>query len=566
MGKKIGELLVEANLLAVAQLDEALKIQNQSGGRLGAILIELGFVQERDVAEMLSKKFGVPAINLAGIQVEGRFQKLVPAEVARKYLVMPISSHGATLTLAMADPENAFAMDDIKFTTGYMVEPVVASERTIQKAINQFYGSNPLAETPKKPGKIARENATVTVIAAADENSPGRERASDQAAAAELLNTLLAEAVAVRAASIHFEPGEKNSRIRFRIDGLLHEQTAPPRNLHHAIIAHLKALTNLDVTLRHRPQDGPLLLKITRGGLVQEIDMRISLLPCRYGEKAVLKVQAQDRLPTGLAHMGFEPPALKSFQTALGKAQGMVLLTGPAGSGRSDTLSSAMHRLNKPTANIMTVAIPAGANISGINQIQMSDGRSAVAVEECLRQDPDVIVIGAIDDGETAAAAVKASLSGCLVLANLVGSDAPSALKQMTQMGIEPFLVANSIHCVVAQRRVRRLCNQCRTQIEVARKTLRLVGMTETEAAGAAIFKSSGCAACHHSGTQGHIGLYEVMEVNQPLQQLLLNESDTPALRQLALREGMINLRRSGIQKILAGICSIEEVCKETVL
>jgi len=573
---KLGELLVKANIVTKEQIEQAMSVQAQEGWRLGFALIKLGFVKEDEITQFLSKQYGVPAINLSNMQIDSAIVKLVPSDVARKYLVMPVSRQGATLTLAMTDPTNVFAMDDVKFMTGYNVEPVVASEMAISDAIDKCYGTESSIELKKVMDdmQLAQEEAfeetEMEVIEEEDDlDVHTLQDSSEQAPVVKLVNIMLTEAVRKGASDIHVEPYEKEFRVRYRIDGMLHEAMSPPLKMRDAIISRLKILSKLDISEKRLPQDGRIKLKMNLDGRKKELDYRVSCLPTLFGEKVVLRLLDQDNLMLDMTKLGFEQHSLDIFTRAIERPWGMVLVTGPTGSGKTNTLYSSIQRLNTPTTNIMTAEDPVEFNMAGINQVQVKENiglNFAAALRSFLRQDPNIVLVGEIRDFETAEIAIKASLTGHLVLSTLHTNDAPSTINRLMNMGIEPFLVATSVHCIVAQRLIRRVCKECKEIMNIPQQALLDIGMTPAEAESAQIYEGRGCATCNGTGSKGRVGLYEVLDVNDVVKDQILMGANTMELRQTAVEQGMITLRRSGVFKILQGISSIEEVVKETVL
>lgn len=570
---KLGEMLVQAKLISRDQLEEAVAVQDDHGGRIGYTLIKLGYVEEDTITQFLSQQYGVPAINLSVFDIEGEIIKLIPSDVAQKYQVLPVSRQGATLTLAMTDPSNVFAMDDIKFMTGYNIEPVVASELAIRDAIDRYYGSTTALELKKVMDDIDLEDqddSTLEVIEDEDEiDADILETSSEDAPVVKLVNIILTDAVRKGASDIHVEPYEREFRIRYRIDGVLHEQMAPPMKMKDAIISRIKILSKLDISEKRLPQDGRIKLKMNLDGRRKELDYRVSVLPTLYGEKVVLRLLDSDNLMLDMTRLGFEAESLAKFQTAINRPWGMVLVTGPTGSGKTNTLYSSIQQLNKPTTNIMTAEDPVEFNMSGINQVQMKEQiglNFAAALRSFLRQDPNIILVGEIRDFETAEIAIKASLTGHLVLSTLHTNDAPSTINRLMNMGIEPFLVATSVHLICAQRLVRRVCKDCKQVVSVPLQALVDIGFTEDEAKDLEINEGSGCPTCNQTGFKGRVGLYEVMEITDPVRELILTGANAVELREQALEDGMISLRRSGLHKIKEGITTIEEVVKETVL
>lgn len=577
MSRKIGDLLVKAGLITAEQLDEAVNEQSESGGRLGGTLVKLGFVKDEEITQFLSKQYGVPAINLNSLQIETAVVKLVPVDVARKYQVLPISRQGATLTLAMADPTNVFAMDDIKFMTGYNVEPVVASEIALGEALNQYYGSDSAIELQKvfeaqmeEEQNWGEDESEMEVIEDEEEiDVNSLQDSSEQAPVVKLVNIMLTDAVRKGASDIHVEPYEKEFRVRYRIDGTLHEQMTPPLKMRDAIISRMKILAKLDISEKRLPQDGRIKLKMNMDGRKKELDYRVSVLPTLFGEKIVLRLLDSDNLMLDMTKLGFEPHSLEIFTKSVDKPWGMVLVTGPTGSGKTNTLYSALQRLNKPVTNIMTAEDPVEFNMAGINQVQVRDNiglNFAAALRSFLRQDPDIVLVGEIRDFETAEIAIKASLTGHLVLSTLHTNDAPSTINRLMNMGIEPFLVATSVHCIVAQRLAKRVHGDCKDVVDVPKQALIDIGMTPEEAESAVIYEGRGCAVCNGTGNKGRVGLFEVMEVGDAVKEMILTGANAIELRETAVENGMVTLRRSGLHKILSGMASIKEIVKETVL
>jgi len=570
---KLGEMLVQAKLITRDQLDEAVTVQDDHGGRIGYTLIKLGYVEEDTITQFLSQQYGVPAINLSVFDIEIEIIKLIPSDVAQKYQVLPVSRQGATLTLAMTDPSNVFAMDDIKFMTGYNIEPVVASELAIRDAIDRYYGSTTALELKKVMDDIDLEeedDSGLEVIEDEDEiDVDTLETSSEDAPVVKLVNIILTDAVRKGASDIHVEPYEREFRIRYRIDGVLHEQMAPPLKMKDAIISRIKILSKLDISEKRLPQDGRIKLKMNLDGRRKELDYRVSVLPTLYGEKVVLRLLDSDNLMLDMTKLGFEQESLDKFQTAIHRPWGMVLVTGPTGSGKTNTLYSSIQQLNKPTTNIMTAEDPVEFNMAGINQVQMKEQiglNFAAALRSFLRQDPNIILVGEVRDFETAEIAIKASLTGHLVLSTLHTNDAPSTINRLMNMGIEPFLVATSVHLICAQRLVRRVCKDCKQTVSIPQQALTDIGLSESEAKEVEIMEGTGCPTCNQTGFKGRVGLYVVMEITDPVRERILTGADAVELREQAMEDAMISLRRSGLHKIMEGITTIEEVVKETVL
>ncbi|HSC78353.1 MAG TPA: type IV-A pilus assembly ATPase PilB [Candidatus Acidoferrales bacterium] len=573
MSARLGEILIKEKLVTKEQLDQALAHQKKSGGRLGGALVKLGFISDEEITGVLSRQYGVPAINLSYYEVDGAVVKLVPQETATRYQVVPLSRVGSTLTIAMADPTNVFAMDDIKFMTGLKVEPVVASESAITEAITKFYGSSGGSseqELEKVMAQIGAEDADVELAEEEQELSAAElEHAAEDAPVIKLVNLILTEALHKGASDIHIEPYEKDYRVRFRVDGVLHNFMNPPLKLKDAMTSRVKIMAKLDISEKRLPQDGRIMLKLTKDGRKKELDYRVSVCPTLHGEKIVLRLLDKENLRLDMTKLGMEQESLTKFEKAILKPYGMVLVTGPTGSGKTNTLYSSIARLNQPDTNIMTAEDPVEFQLMGINQVQMKEQiglNFAAALRSFLRQDPNIILVGEIRDFETAEIAVKAALTGHLVLSTLHTNDAPSTISRLMNMGIEPFLVATSVHLICAQRLVRRICTECKEEVHLPPQALIDVGYSPDEAKATKVYKGKGCERCNGSGYKGRTGLYEVMEINDELRELVLVGASALELKKKAIEQGMITLRRSGLIKIAQGMTTIEEVIRETVI
>lgn len=571
MALKLGELLVKAQLISTQQLDKALEEQQATGGKLGEILQRLGFVTEDDIIECLSHQFGVPSINLRHFEIETAIAKTIPVDLARKYNVIPVNKTGATLTVAMADPTNIFAMDEITFVTGYRVEPVVASEEAIREAVDRYFGSSRELELKRVMDDLATADETALELLEEEEGLDAEqlEEASSEAPVVRLVNIVLTDAIKRGASDIHIEPYEKAFRVRYRVDGILYEVMTPPHRLKDNITARIKVLSKLDIAEKRLPQDGRIKLKARVEGRNRELDYRVSILPILFGEKVVLRLLDKENLQLDLTKLGFEKSSLKKFEDAVLRPYGMVLVTGPTGSGKTNTLYSALGRVNTPEVNIMTAEDPVEFQLPGINQVQMKESiglNFAAALRSFLRQDPNIILVGEIRDFETAEIAIKAALTGHLVLSTLHTNDAPSTISRLMNMGIEPFLVATSVNVIAAQRLVRRACAGCKEETDTPIQTLLSVGFSEAEATSIKAFRGRGCDRCGGTGYKGRVGLFEVMDITEDIRELVLSGATAVELRRKAIEEGMITLRQSGLQKIREGITTIEEVVRETVL
>ncbi len=593
MPVRIGELLLKEKRITPAQLQEALSYQKTNGGKLGFNLVKLGLVKDEEITALLSKQYGVPSINLTQFEIDASIIKLIPSETAHKYQIVPLSRAGATLTIAMTDPTNVFAMDDIKFMTGYNVEPVVASETAVTDAIQKYYSAAPAARGPREGTAVAASGDSLSSAASLDmvtkalEESAAivdedvevlqeleqidvasLERQGGEAPVIRLVNLMLMSAIQKGASDIHVEPYEKEFRVRFRIDGILYNVMAPPMKFRDAITSRVKIMAKLDIAEKRLPQDGRIKIRFADNGQTKEIDFRVSCLPTLFGEKIVMRLLDKDKLMLDMTKLGFEPNSLKKLEAAIAKPWGLVLVTGPTGSGKTNTLYSSIAKINTTETNIMTAEDPVEFNLVGVNQVQVRENiglNFAAALRSFLRQDPNIILVGEIRDFETAEIAVKAALTGHLVLSTLHTNDAPSTINRLMNMGIEPFLVASSVNLICAQRLVRRICTQCKVEERHAPPALVEAGFTKDEAETVVPKKGSGCEKCNNTGYKGRVGLYEVMEIGEQLRELILVGASGLELRRKAVEEGMITLRRSGLHKVMEGVTTIEEVARETV-
>ncbi len=618
MASKLGEMLVKAQLITDPQLEEALKIQRREGGKLGSIVVRQGFCSDQDIVSFLGMQYGVPAADLdQWPTIEPSVIAQVPAELANKHKVLPLQRSGNVLTLAMSDPTDIFAMDDVRFHTGFNIDPVVSSEMGLIRGIERYYGGSSglrLREDggPKKsvaaggqpfagaePGgglgafnKGAFEDAadealdlkgledelvdSETEYETFDEeeniNAAALAKGSEEALVVRLVNMVLIDAIRKGASDIHIEPYEKSYRIRFRIDGLLMEVMRPNIKLKDPVTSRVKILAKLNIAEKRLPQDGRIKLRVSLGGQQKTIDYRVSILPTLFGEKIVLRLLDSDKLMLDLTKLGFEPESLQQWDRQISKPYGMVLVTGPTGSGKTNTLYSSIAKLNQADVNIMTAEDPVEFNFAGINQVQMKEQiglNFAAALRSFLRQDPNIILVGEIRDFETAEIAIKASLTGHLVLSTLHTNDAPSTISRLMNMGVEPFLVATSVNIICAQRLIRRICVKCKAPDphQPPAEALLKIGFTEEEVSkGITIMKGMGCENCNKKGFKGRVGLYEVLEMSETMRDMILTGASAMELREQAVKEGMITLRRSGCRKVLDGVTTIEEIVRETVL
>jgi type IV pilus assembly protein PilB len=580
MPVRIGELLLKEKRITPEQLEEVLTYQKTHGGKLGLNLVKLGFVKDEDITALLSKQYGVPSINLTQFEIDPGVIKLIPGETCHKYQIIPLSRAGATLTIAMTDPTNVFAMDDIKFMTGYNVEPVVASEGAVADALDKYYptqikkldvGPSALDAAAKALEDMpALDDAgDVEVLAELEEiSAEALQRQGEEAPVIKLVNVILMSAIQKGASDIHIEPYEKEYRVRYRIDGILYNIMAPPMKYRDAITSRIKIMSKLDIAEKRLPQDGRIKIRFADNGAAKDIDFRVSCLPTLFGEKIVMRLLDKDKLMLDMTKLGFEQESLSKFEVAIQKPWGMVLVTGPTGSGKTNTLYSSISRINTPETNIMTAEDPVEFNLPGINQVQVRENiglNFAAALRSFLRQDPNIILVGEIRDFETAEIAVKAALTGHLVLSTLHTNDAPSTVNRLMNMGIEPFLVASSVNLICAQRLARRICANCKELHPTPPPALLQAGFSAEDAESVAPMRGAGCDKCNKTGYKGRVGLYEVLEVTDELRELVLVGASALELRKKAIEDGMITLRQSGLRKVKAGMTSIEEVVRETV-
>jgi type IV pilus assembly protein PilB len=560
VNERIGELLVKQNLLTASQLQEARESSRSKGQRLGAQITELGFLDEADLSDFVAKQYGVPSINIDEFEIDPAVIQLVPEEVATKHTVIPVNRAGSTLILATADPSNIYALDDIKFLTGYNIQAVVASEEAIHRAVDKYYDQTSSLEDVM--GDF--DDSDIDLIQDADDvDIADLARASEDAPVVKLVNLILTDAIKKEASDIHIEPYEKSFRVRYRIDGVLYEAMKPPMKLKNAIISRIKIMSELDIAERRLPQDGRIKLKMGRG---KEMDFRVSVLPTLFGEKTVLRLLDKSNLQLDMTKLGFEQPQIDVFKNSIHQPYGMVLVTGPTGSGKTTTLYSALSELNQISDNLSTAEDPVEFNLGGINQVQMHDEiglNFAAALRSFLRQDPDIIMVGEIRDFETAEIAVKAALTGHMVLSTLHTNDAPSTVNRLLNMGIEPFLVASSVNCIVAQRLARRVCSECReNDPEVMSEALIEAGMSEDLVKATTPIVGKGCRMCSDTGYKGRVALYEVMEIRDELKEFVLNGASALELKREAIRLGMKTLRQSALSKVAEGVTTLSEALR----
>jgi len=603
MSGRLGAMLVSSGLITDEQLKKALSAQKNEGGRLGSLLVKLGFVPEDKLMTFLSKQYGVPYVDLSKFEINPAVIKHIPADVAQKYRIMPINRAGATITIAMVDPSNIFAIDDIKFMTGYNVEAVVATEGAIIEAIKKYYGAAKAlvasrgAGASKEDKKISLDakdyaldedaedtfvddidtggmvdvddfdklvHGAVDTLELVEEEGLDKLSAEVEAPIVKLVNGILLRAANMGVSDIHFEPYEKKFRVRYRLDGVLNTVMGLPLKIRNAIISRCKIMASLDIAERRLPQDGRIKMKM---GKNKVMDFRVSVLPTLFGEKIVMRLLDKSNLQLDMTKLGFDADQLKDFKDALGRPFGMVLVTGPTGSGKTTTLYSALSELNTDTENLMTAEDPVEFNLMGINQVQMKDEiglNFAAALRSFLRQDPDIIMVGETRDYETAEIGVKAALTGHLVLTTLHTNDAPSTINRMLNMGVEPFLVSSSVILIVAQRLVRRACQKCKQPEKIPAQIFIDAGFTPEEAPSIVSYKGTGCDVCNKTGYKGRVALYEVMPIKEEIKELILQGASVFDIKKAAVAGGMKTLRASGLLKVKAGLTSLEEVVENT--
>ena len=558
LNERIGQLLVKENLLSADQLSKARDEAAVKGQRLGAQITQLGFLDESELTDFVAKQYGVPSMDLDEIEIDPEVAELIPQEVVEKHNVIPINRAGSTLILATADPSNIFALDDIKFLTGYNIQPVVASEEGISRCIETCYGQDDLLDQVM----AGFDDAGIDFVTEEDDFDPTlATNEAEDAPVVKLVNLILTDAIKKEASDIHIEPYEKSFRVRYRIDGILYEVMKPPIKLRNAITSRLKIMSELDIAERRLPQDGRIKLKMGRG---KEMDFRVSVLPTLFGEKIVLRLLDKSNLQLDMTKLGFEADQLKEFKESIHLPFGMVLVTGPTGSGKTTTLYSALSELNGVGENISTAEDPVEFNLSGINQVQMHEDiglNFAAALRSFLRQDPDIIMVGEIRDFETAEIGVKAALTGHMVLSTLHTNDAPSTINRLLNMGIEPFLVSSAVNCIVAQRLARRICSECSEKdLDLGKDELLASGLTADEIEGFQPLKGAGCTSCSETGYKGRVAIYEVMVLTEEIKDFVLNGASTAELKREAIRGGMVTLRRSALNKLLEGTTTLSEV------
>jgi len=569
MPLRLGDLLVKMSRITEQQLIEALKVQKNEGGKLGEVIVKMNFITEKGILEALSDQFGIPQINLDQTEIDVDVLPLIPLNTIRRFHIMPIHQVNNMLTIAISDPTKAFDLKEIKLLTGLDIEPLLASENAIAKAIETHYETNHAVELRKFMDGLGVGTEASLEIVEEEEKGDVTKLESDAKLppVVQIVNHIFTEAIAKGASDIHIEPYEDRARVRYRIDGLLYEALTLPLKYKDGVISRVKVLTKMDIAEKRLPQDGRIKIQMKLSGRMKNLDIRVSTTPTIFGEKVVMRLLDREGLMLDMAKLGFEPESLRKFEEAIFKPWGMILVTGPTGSGKTNTLYSAIGRINSPETNIMTVEDPVEFNIGGINQVQTHESIDLTfssVLRSFLRQDPNVILVGEIRDNETADIAVKASLTGHLVLSTLHTNDAPSTIIRLIDMGIDSYLVATSVILIAAQRLVRRICPACKEPISIPPKALLNVGFSEEEASTLKIYKGKGCPKCNNTGYKGRVALFEVMQVSPTIRDMILAGASVADIRKQSIDEGMLTLRQSGLTKIRDGVTSIEEVIRES--
>jgi type IV pilus assembly protein PilB len=568
VSRRIGDLLVADGLISPEQLQQALKEQKHSNEKIGTILVRLGLITEDQLIGFLSRQYGIPSITLSQLDIDPDVLKLVPPQIARKYEILPIKRVGNALTLAMADPTNVFALDDVAFMTNLQVMPVVASQGAIRQAIERLFEAHASVITDALTA-MEEEASNLEVLGGESESARPVDvfelkDSAEEAPVVKLVNLILSDAIRRGASDIHLEPYEKVFRVRYRIDGVLHEMMTPPKRLEAAILSRVKIMATLDIAERRLSQDGRIKLRYAN----REIDLRVSTLPTIFGEKTVMRILDRESLKLDLTQLGFDAWSLEQFNKAIRNPYGMILITGPTGSGKTTTLYSAIHTLNSPDINIMTAEDPVEYNLKGVNQLQVNEeiGRSfAAALRSFLRQDPDVILVGETRDLETAQIAIRAALTGHLVLTTLHTNDCSSTVARILDMGIPPFLVSSSLLLILAQRLCRKVCKECREPYEADEESLVPYGHISQGIGTVTVYRGKGCQTCNFTGMKGRIAIYEVMPVTQEIRDLILRNAPSSEIREVAQQQGMKSLRQAGLMKVLEGLTTVEEILRVTL-
>lgn len=572
MGSNLGELLIQEKLLDSEQLKSALDFHKKNDVGIGSAIISLGYLSEEEMAQALSRQLGYPYINLDQFEVYPDVISLIPVEIAKKYLIMPIHRIRSFLTLAMVDPTDLGIIEDVRFRTGLSIQPVIASESGIMSAISKYYGSSDALRVKQIVDEIEQaEDVSVNIIEEDEEDYDIEElvHSTEEAPIITLVNTIFIDSIKKGASDVHFEPYEKNFRVRYRLDGTLHEMMNLALKFKNPVTSRVKILSNMDIAEKRLPQDGRIKMRVKlENGDKKEVDMRVSSVPAVFGEKVVVRILDKAMLQLDMTKLGFEEESLDVFKRMILRPWGIILVTGPTGSGKTNTLYSGISNLNSMEKNIMTAEDPVEFYMPGINQVNIRDAiglNFATSLRSFLRQDPDIMLVGEMRDFETVDIAIKAALTGHLVFSTVHTNDAASTILRLVNMDVEPFLIADSVVLVVAQRLVRRLCDECRTRHNLTPEALMDIGFTKEESDKVKVYKPAGCNTCHNTGYKGRTGLFEVMEVTDDIRDLILSRAQSKEIKRKSRENGMTTLRRSGLKKIMEGTTSVEEVLRETV-
>jgi len=572
MGSNLGELLLKEKLLNSEQLKSAEEYKKQNDVAMGSAIISLGLVSEEEMAQALSRQLGYPYINLDQFEVYPDVINLIPVEIAQKYLIMPIHRIRSFLTLAMADPTDLDVIEDIRFRTGLSIQPVIASESGIVNAIEKYYGSSDSLKVKQIVDEIEQaDDTSVNIIEEEDEDYDIEEltKSTEEAPIITLVNSVFIDSIKKGASDIHFEPYEKSFRVRYRLDGTLYEMMSLAMKFKNPVLSRVKILSDMDIAEKRLPQDGRIKVRVKmENGNKKEVDMRVSSVPAIFGEKIVVRILDRGMLKLDLTKLGFEKTSLEKFKKAIKSPWGIILVTGPTGSGKTNTLYSAISNLNSTDTNIMTAEDPVEFYLEGINQVNIREKiglRFSTILRNFLRQDPDIMLVGEMRDYDTVDIAIKAALTGHLVFSTVHTNDAASSITRLVNMNVEPFLIADSVRLIVAQRLVRKLCKSCREEHKLAPDALEDIGFSPEEAKKVKVYKPKGCSSCNNTGYKGRTALFEVLEVTEDIKELILSKAQTKEIKKKAVKQGMLTLRSSGLEKIKKGITSVEEVLRVTV-
>lgn len=560
----MSELLIEEKLITERQLQKAIDQQKKTGDKLEKILVQLNYVTEKDITEVMGKQMGVAFVDLDVQEIDPELIKTIPEHLARRYKVVPVGQIGSKLSVAMADPLNVLAIDDIRLITGFDIQPMIATEASITRIIDRNFGVTELAEVEETVKTLEASDAGSALEAVQEEEEISVDKLKelvDEAPIVRVVNLIISQAINDKASDIHVEPEAKQVRVRYRIDGVLHDVMSPPKHIQAPMISRIKIMSSMDIAERRVPQDGKIHLKHNN----KEFDLRVSTIPTVHGEKAVLRILDKSSVMLGLDKLGFYPDIKEKLEGMILKPYGMILVTGPTGSGKSTTLYSCLNKINTGVQNIITIEDPVEYQLPGVNQVQVNEkaGLSfANALRSFLRQDPDIIMVGEIRDTETARIAIEAALTGHLVLSTLHTNDAPSAINRLVDMGIEPFLIASALIGVQAQRLARLICPNCKEPYTPPQEAVRKFGLGMYAGEEINFYKGRGCDACKNTGYKGRSGIYELMMMTDRIRGLTLQKASSTEIRKAALEEGMRTLQDDGIRKVLDGVTSIEETLR----